>query len=144
MLLAKNIWAVYRITNDTLQISAEGDEWYELTLENGSIMQLEGAPAVPKNITYTSNPITTDVAWLEERDGKTVLLVSSSNANDSKEITKQSGINYPIRWLNSTTILYTVATAGETADYIVSTTNGQVKKVGDVTLSVYADSQYYY
>ncbi|HPD98898.1 MAG TPA: hypothetical protein PKV52_01375 [Candidatus Saccharibacteria bacterium] len=144
VLLAKNIWAVYRITNDTLQISAEGDEWYELTLENGSIKQLEGAPAVPKNITYTSNPITTDVAWLEERDGKTVLLVSSSNANDSKEITKQSGINYPIRWLNSTTILYTVATAGETADYIVSTTNGQVKKVGDVTLSVYADSQYYY
>jgi hypothetical protein len=143
VILAKNIWVIYRSDADKLYVSTEGDEWYTVSIADGKVQKLEGAPALPQNKVFVSNPTTKQIAWLEERDGKSALLVSETDGKQ-KEVNKQAGMTYPIRWLNDTTLIYTVANSQETANYIVSTSNGTVKKVGDVTVSVYADNQYYY
>lgn len=142
-LLAKNIWVIYRTDTNTLLVSTEGDEWYTVTIADNKVQKLEGAPALPQNKVFVANPTTKQIAWLEDRDGKSTLLVNSADGKQ-KEIIRQAGMSYPIRWLNDTTILYTVSTPQETASYIVSTENGAAKKVGDVTVSVYSDNQYYY
>ena len=144
VLLAKNIWSVYRNAQDNLQVNAEGDEWYEIAISTGAATKLEGSPPVPQNRLFIANTSNNEVAWLEERDGKVALLVADKNNTQGKEVIKQSGISYPMRWLTDTTLLYTVANAQETAHYIVSTKNSATKKVGDVTVSVYADNLYYY
>jgi hypothetical protein len=143
ILLAKNIWVIYRADAEKLFISTEGDEWYSITLSDGKVEKLEGAPALPQNKVFVANPTTKQIAWLEERDGKSTLLVNEKDGKQ-KEVVKQPGMSYPLRWLNDTTILYTIANSQETANYIVSTNNSTVKKVGDVTVSVYSDNQYYY
>lgn len=142
-LLAKNIWVVYRTDATSLLVSTEGDEWYTVGVSDNNVQKLEGAPALPQNKVFIANPTTKQIAWLEDRDGKSVLLVNDAEGKQ-KEVIRQAGMSYPLRWLNDTTLLYTVSTSGETANYIVSTSNGTSKKVGDVTVSVYSDNQYYY
>ena len=144
VLLAKNIWAMYRSAPGVLTVDVEGEEWYDITLADNTVKKLEGAPAVPQNNLYITNTASGSSAWLEDRDGKTALLVVNKDGSDAKEILKQAGITYPVRWLNDTTLLFTVANGQETADYVVSTLNGVSKRVGDMTISVYADNQYYY
>lgn len=144
VLLAKNIWAVYRNTQGNFQVSADGDEWFDIAINTGAVTKLEGAPPVPQNRLFITNASNGQVVWLEERDGKVALLVADKDKTDANEIIKQGGITYPVRWLNDTTILYTIANSQETANYVVSTSSKTTKKVGDVTVSVYADNQYYY
>ena len=144
VILAKEVWGVYRSSKDTLQISAAGDEWYEITLTDNKVTKLEGAPPLAQNKLYITNPTLTQSAWLEERDGKASLIVVDKGTNNQKEIIKQAGMVYPVQWLNDSVLLYTVSSPQETANYVVSTINGVSKRVGDVTVSVYNDNQYYY
>jgi hypothetical protein len=142
-LLAKNIWVLYRTDASTLLASTEGDEWYTISTVDDAVQKLEGAPPLPRNNVFVVNPTTKQIAWIEDRDGKGTLLVNGLDGKQ-KEVLRQAGMSYPLRWLNDTTLMYTVSTTQETATYIVSTMNGATKKVGDVTVSVYSDDQYYY
>ena len=144
VVLAKEVWGVYRSSKDTLQISAAGDEWYEVSLADSKVTKLEGAPPLVQNRVYSTNTSSTQSAWIEERDGKASLIVVDKNTNNQKELFKQAGMTYPIQWLNDSALLYTVSGPQETATYVVSTINGTAKRVGDVTVSVYNDNQYYY
>jgi len=144
ILLAKTIWSVHRSSVDTLQVSTDGDEWYEINLAQNKVTKLDGAPAIVQNRLYIKNASTGASAWLEDRDGKSALIVVDKETNNQKEVIKQAGMVYPLQWLNTTTLLYSISNSQETANYVVSTLNGKSKRIGDVTVSVYGDNQYYY
>ena len=141
-LLTKQIWAVYQQNFDTLQVNTEGNEWYEITKSSGKTIIMSGAPPILQTKQYAVSPSGAAVAWVEDRDGKTSILTAGTKDSTQTEIIKQQGVLAPIRWLSDDVILYTVVTPQETAHYVVSTTNGQSKKIGDVSVSPYASNGY--
>ena len=54
----------------------------------------------------------------------------------------QSGLAYPVQWVNSASVIYRVSTGSETADYAVSVLGGTAHKISDVAPSYgFAQSQ---
>jgi len=139
----QEVWSILRADYDTLQLSV-GQDWYELKL--GATSTTKGTP--PANPyddqSFEDDAKRTRSLWVDERDGKGVLLVRSSS--DGKDTTLQTlgGLVEPLRWLNNQTVVYRIVTNSETADYVISTEGGEAKKVTNVTNTGSAESFYYY
>lgn len=82
--------------------------------------------------------------WVDERDGKGVLLNYEHDTKQEKTLQAQGGIKSPIRWLDEDHVVYRVADGRETADYVMSLSGGEPKKVRDVTNTAGIDRWYYY
>ena len=77
------------------------------------------------------------------RDGKGTLLIYDIDAKSDQVLHSQSGLGYPMRWLNDTTVIYRVKTDQESADYAISIHGGKPVKIRDVTSSGGIDSWYH-
>ncbi len=106
--------------------------------------RINGAPADQKTRVYTNNAANTQSLWIDQRDGKGVLLSYDLATKQDKVLTGQSGLVYPVRWLNDTTAVYRINNDSETADYVVSLDGGEPKKIVDVTNTAGIDKWYYY
>jgi len=142
-LLDKETWRIFRNGYDTLVLSVE-DEWYDYKLGAQSPTKLNGAPASQQGRIYINGTDSSKSLWVDDRDGKGVLLsYDVSSAKDTALVSK-SGLTYPVRWLNATTAVFRIHTDQETADYVVSTRGGEPKKITDVTNTTGIDNWYYY
>ena len=81
--------------------------------------------------------------WVDDRDGKSVLLSYDTLARTDKALKTQSGITTSVKWLSNNTVLYRVHTDQETADYVISTDGGDAKKVTDVTNTINIEQGYF-
>ena len=142
-LLNKEIWSITRTDYNTLTMSA-GKDWYQYTLGSIKPEKISGAPADQKPRVYALGPDGKNSLWVDIRDGKGVLINYNIAKNDDVVLATQSGLSYPVRWLNETTAVYRIHTDSETADYVVSTKGGEPKKIVDVTNTAGLDRWYYY
>jgi hypothetical protein len=140
-LIGGNIWSVYRTEKDYLTVSAEGSKWYKVAIKEDKLETLNGAPAQLQDVKYFEYQ--DKIARIEQRDGKTELLVKASPNGEEKLVIRRSGISLPVLWLNDKTILFGVVTNDETARYVVSLQNNKAVKVGDNTASYYDGNLYY-
>lgn len=86
------------------------------------------------NPTETASSDGKQLAYIEERDGKTDLFVSASTGSDEKRLTTLGVVNVSVAPLWDASNLYLVIAVqrqGENAFYVVSTKGGQPKKVTD-------------
>jgi len=142
-LLDQEVWSMVRSAYDTISFST-GKDWYEYKLGGSQPSHTSGPPTDQRTRLYTNNSSNSQSLWVDQRDGKGVLLsYDLSNKND-KALTGQSGLTYPARWLNNTTAVYRVNNDNETADYAVSLNGGNPKKIVDVTNTSGIDRWYYY
>lgn len=139
----KEVWNLFRINYDKVSVSA-GQDWYELALGNDTLSKVGGAPNVLKSRIYVASPDNKQSIWIDERDGKTVLIAYSLDSKADKVLKSQSGIKNPIRWLDDDHIVYRVANGQETADYVLSLSGGETKKIKDVTNTAGIDRWYYF
>lgn len=129
------VWNIVRASFDTLHFRAvDGSfdtRW--LTQEKqGDVETLEGPPVVQNSRYYSTSPNGEQALWVDQRDGKGVLLkyVVSDGAEDA--ILTAPGLSEPVYWLNDRDIVYRIATSEETADYIISLDGGEPQKIADV------------
>jgi hypothetical protein len=143
-ILENETWNVFRTDYDTLTI-AVGRIWYEYKIggEEGP-SALNGAPAEPVSRMYIDGPDGVSSFWIDQRDGKGVLLRYDKQNQEDTVLVSQSGLSNPVRWLNSTTAAYRVHTEDETADYIVSLETKEPQKLIDVTDTSGVENWYYY
>lgn len=139
----KEVWNLFRTSYDKVSLSV-GQDWYELTLANDSLVKVGGAPTVLKSRVYVPGPDNKQSAWIDERDGKAVLISYSTDTKTDKVLQTQSGIKNPIRWLDADHIVYRVSNGQETADYVLSVSGGEPKKIKDVTNTAGIDRWYYF
>ena len=125
----KEIWTVVRSAYDTLQLQTP-DGWYKFTVD-GTLQKIDN-PGQFTSRSYIAGPKTLS-AWVDSRDGQGVLLTYDSASKKDTTVKMQNGLTYPIRWLNSTTLIYRVANNQEVADYAIGVDGGQAKKISDVT-----------
>jgi hypothetical protein len=139
----KEIWNLFRTSYDKLSVSM-GQEWFELTLSNDSMARINTAPPVQKSRLYADNPGNTHSLWVDERDGKGVLINFIKESKEDKVILSQAGLKTPVRWLGNNYLVYRIKTNAETADYIINLDGGSPRKIRDVSDSAGIDRWYYY
>ncbi len=140
---ADEIWNMYRTSYNSLTLSV-GQDWYEYGLTGNSSNKLPGEPANLRSRLYTDSPNGEYSLWLDQRDGKGVILAYDIKDNSDQEIQNQSGLKGPIRWLNNNSLVFRIGTEQETADYAVSLNGGDPKKIRDVTATADINGWYYY
>ncbi len=139
----QEVWNIFRTAYDTLDLSVQQD-WYEYKIGDVKARKLGGAPANLTGRVYIDSPNKKHSLWVDQRDGKGVLLAYDTNAKSDKTLQTKSGLNNPLRWLNDQTIIFRVHTDQETADYVMNINGGEPKKIRDVTNTLGVDKWYYY
>ncbi len=139
----KEVWNLLRTEYDKVNASV-GQDWYDLTLSTDGIVKATGAPSVLKSRVYTDGPSNQKSLWVDERDGKGVLVLYDTQAKQEKTIQSQGGLKNPVVWTDGTHVVYRIANGQETADYILSLDGGEPKKIKDVTNVAGVDRWYYY
>jgi hypothetical protein len=139
----QEIWTLLRSGYDSITFST-GKDWFEYKFGSAQPSRLNGAPVNQKPRAYTNNANNTQSLWVDERDGKGVLLSYDLGSKQEKVMTGQSGLTYPAHWLNNTTAVYRVNNDNETADYAISINGGAPKKITDVTNTSGIERWYHY
>lgn len=139
----QEVWNIFRTSYDQLTLAVE-QQWYSYKLGDKTPTKLAGAPANQVSRVYIGSPNTKNSIWIDVRDGKGVLLSYNLESQKDATVKSQSGLTYPVRWLNYSSVVYRVITDQETADYAVSINGGEPVKIRDVTNSGGIDRWYYY
>lgn len=127
----KQVSTLVRTSESTVMLETM-DGWYAYKIGDPTAHK-DDAPTDPyANRQYFMAPGGMKSAWLDNRDGKGVLLVSQQK-NDDKVIATAAGLGTPVRWLSKNTVLYRVNSNSETADYVKNIDGGEAKKISDVT-----------
>jgi|AntRauTorckE6833_2_1112554.scaffolds.fasta_scaffold00834_6 hypothetical protein len=141
--LENESWSVYRSSFNTLTI-ATSSRWYTYDIQADTSESIEGEPADLTSRLYVTSPDGSHNARIDERDGKGVILIRNGESGDETVLHEAGGLEYPLRWLNNSTIVYRMQTAQETADYVLSTDGGNPVKLKDVTATSGIERWYYY
>jgi hypothetical protein len=141
--LAQETWNIFRTSYDQFTMSV-GSQWYSYVIGSSAPTKLDGQPANLVSKVYVDSPDGKNSLWVDNRDGKGVLLAYSTSAKTDKVVQTQSGLSLPVRWISNNTVIYRVHTAQETADYAINLDGGPVRKLKDVTNTGGIDKWYYY
>ncbi len=136
------VWSIYRTSYDKFTLSV-GQDWYDNKVGSLTTTKLSGQPSALKSFVYVDSPDKKHSLWVDDRDGKGVLLSYDTVTKTDKIIKTQSGITSSVRWLNNSTIIYRIHTDQETADYVLSVDGGDAKKISDVTNTINIEQGYY-
>jgi len=142
-ILNQEVWNIFRVAYDKFDLSAD-QSWYEHKLGDTTANKLSIAPANPTNRLYADSPDNKHSLWIDQRDGKGVLLNYNTSTKTEKTLKSQSGLSNPIRWLNGNTLIYRIQTPQETADYVLSIDGGEARKIRDVSATGGLGHWYYY
>lgn len=142
-ILNKEVWNLFRTEYNKLTISVPS-EWFEYKLGDATANKVAGQPSVLKSRLYMNSPDGSHSLWVDQRDGKGVLLIYTVGDQAEKIIQNRSGLNAPVRWLNNNYVVFRVNNGQEIADYVMNLDGGDPKKIKDVTSTSGIDSWYYY
>lgn len=142
-ILSQEVWNLFRTSYEHLAISSD-KQWYDYKLGDKTPTKLPGQPANIKSRVYVTSPDGKKNLWVDNRDGKGVLLNFDPSSQDEQTLRSQSGLKTPVRWLSDTTVIYRINTEQETADYAMSLNGGEPKKIRDVSNTGGVDRWYYY
>ena len=139
----KEAWNLFRTSFDRISVSV-GQDWYDYDIPSGKYSKASGAPPALVSRLYVGSPDDSRSLWVEDRDGKGTLLAYDHSSKEDKALHAQSGLKNPVRWLDNDHLMYRVAGGPETADYVLSLSGGQPKKIADVTNTAGTDRWYVY
>lgn len=142
-ILSQEVWNLFRTSYDHLAVSGD-KQWFDYKLGDKAPTKLPGAPANLKSRVYIASADAKNSLWIDNRDGKGVLLDFEPATQNEKILRSQSGLKTPVRWLNDSTVVYRINTEQETADYALSLHGGEPKKIRDVSNTSAVDAWYYY
>lgn len=141
-LFNKQVWSLYRDKYDHFNLPVADNNWMQFSLGGGQASK-SGAPASQQSRLYQDSPDGKQSLWVDNRDGKGVLLAYNLSSKTDKTLVSQSGLTMPLYWLNNNYVIYRVQTDQETADYVFNLDGGSPRKIANVTNSS-GVAQWYY
>lgn len=142
-IFSQEVWNTFRTAYDRFVLSVQ-QQWYDFKLSDKAPVKLNSAPANQTSRVYVDSPDGKHSIWIDKRDGKGVLLVYDIATQKDNVLQSQSGLVYPVSWLNNNVVVYRVKTDQETADYAMNIDGGKAVKIRDVTNFGGIDRWYYY
>ena len=144
VLLGQEVWELLRVKNDRLMVNAANKKWYEQQIGEAKFSEMATVSTSAQNRLYIDGPNGEKTVWIDQRDGKGVLILEDTKTGDSKTLLSKGGLTYPIRWLSNKHLLVRVSNSQETADYVLNIEGGEPKKISDVTNTAATNRWYYY
>lgn len=138
----KETWSIYRTSYSQLDISVAQD-WYKMQIGESTAKKESNQPSNLTSRIYSDSADGARSLWVDQRDGKGVLVLYDRDSDKEKALVSQAGLENPVRWLNNTTLVYRIHTPQETADYVLNIEGGSAKKIRDVT-STYGVDRWYH
>ncbi|MEO8785023.1 MAG: DUF5050 domain-containing protein, partial [Candidatus Saccharimonadales bacterium] len=142
-LLPKQVWNIFRDSYSHFNLSV-GQDWYGYNLGDVIATKAVNAPANMGGRLYQDSPDGKHSLWVDNRDGKGVLLEYDLSKKTDKVLVSQSGLVTPIYWLSNNYVVYRIQTEQQTADYVLNLDGGQPRKISDVTATAGVSQWYYY
>ncbi len=143
-LLAQEVNNIFRDSYDTLDLAVGGD-WYQYKLGNSNAIKQNETPPNPSSRIYINNSDNSQSVWIDQRDGKGVLLNYNPNSSASDKVLQtQDGLIYPVRWLSDSVVIFRIHTPKETSDNVISINGGTSHKIKDVYNTTGIDRWYFY
>jgi hypothetical protein len=142
-ILNKEVWNIFRTSYDRLALAVQ-QQWYEVKLGETKAGKISGEPPSQTSRIYMDSPDSKRSLWVDNRDGKGVLLAYDTASKQDSVIRTQAGLKQPVRWLGANTIVFRINTESETADYALNLDGGEPKKIRDVTNTSGVDTWYFY
>jgi hypothetical protein len=129
-----NLTSVNQLVFSSQKKDEQALDWWQLNTDSSNQTQLEGEPAGLQDLVIRYSRDLSKAAWVEERDGKNVIVVRSlSGASESKIIATADSISSDINWIGNDTIVYYDNSPGQSSDFVISTEGGESHKISDVT-----------
>jgi Tol biopolymer transport system component len=139
----ENIWDVSRTGYENFTLQTETG-WLDYVLGENKTTKAAGEPSQTGLRVYVDSADRKHSLWVDTRDGKGVLLDYDVASKKDKTLKTASGISYPLRWLSANTVVYSIRTTQETADYVLNLDGGEAHKIKDVTSTKSDSGTYYY
>jgi len=141
--LDRQAWNIFRTDYDKL-VFALPDEWYDYTISSKMTKKLDGQPSNLTSRLYLDSPNGKQSLWLDNRDGKSVLIAYDTTTKKDKILLSKAGIKLPLRWISDDAVIIRVADSQQSADFGLSLSGGEPKKIRDVTDTNNNSNWYYY
>lgn len=139
----QEVWNILRQSYEKITFSV-GQQWYEYGLNDSKLSKLLGAPATNDSKIILDNSSNKLSAFVDQRDGKGVLLTYNKSDSKDKQLVSEPGLANPIYWLNDEVIVFRISNNNEVSDYAISALGGEKKRVANVTNTAGVDRWYYY
>ncbi len=124
-------WSIYRTAYNKLLFNTDDQKWYEK--DGDSDLKEVGQQPAPQALKFVDSKNGENTAWVEIRDGKGVLLKSSTEDIKEEQVVSLPGLNEVLYWVNDTSVVFRVISNSETADYLIDFTDNEPIKITDVT-----------
>ncbi|MCA9308838.1 hypothetical protein KC973_00520 [Candidatus Saccharibacteria bacterium] len=120
-----------RANYDQLTLYGTNSQYYSINAGSGSTRTIDRR--VDNDLHYGLNPNGAEVVWAETRDGQGTLLSRSTKQDNTRTVTKLSGLTSPVRFVTDRLAVVRVVTTTETADYLVDVPTTKTSKIVDVS-----------
>jgi hypothetical protein len=144
IVLERQSWTLFRTEYNRLVINTTKNGWFEYKIDSEETTELDGQPARLETRRYQDSADGKKAAWVDERDGKGVLLVYNRETKQEEVVYQAGGLSAPLRWINDDMIIFRINTTDESADYIVSLKGeSEPQKITDVS-NIEATGRWFY
>lgn len=130
-ILNQEVHAIVRTGYDTFSLGS-GNDWFVLKAGSTQAEKSQSSGAQVSRV-YAEAPGGGFSLWVDERDGKGVLIRYDKKTKEEKTLVERGGLKLPAYWLTDKYVVYRIADGKETADYILNTDGGEPRKIVDVT-----------
>lgn len=124
----EEVSSVLRSDHGTLSVQTAEGSWIRYDIASGNKTQIS-APGSLASRLYIDNDTRAKSLWISQG----VLRVHDTAAGKDTDVATMSGLTYPVQWIGGSAAVFRVSNATETADYAVSLSGGEPRKVADVT-----------
>ena len=140
---SKETYNIFRTDYNTVTINASGAYYtYKIGAAPNTLTPIAAPTTV--NRLYIDGFSNNKSLWVDNRDGKGLLLSYDKTAQKDTTLITQAGVKLPIFWLNDTDAIFRINDGKQTADYIVSVNGGEAKRIQDVSDTAGIGRWYYY
>lgn len=138
------VWTILQTNYDEVSFYDTQREWFMTDVHDLFANAIDTPPTQFSSRIYTNNQDDSTAIWVDQRDGKGVLLAHDTATGEDRVLWRQGGLRNPVRWLDEGHIVYRVVNDNEIADYVLSVDGGEPAKVVDVSDVSGYDRYYYY
>lgn len=116
---------------NTLEMQDSSGASFELIVSQHRTRPIDRRPG--SSVMIALNQSANQAAWSDKRDGQGVFILRSLGDSTERIVTQAPGLTNPIRFVSDHIAVVRVTTSVETADYVLDTSTGNMKKVVDVS-----------
>jgi hypothetical protein len=127
----REVWTGLRTSYNTIRLQTP-DAWYAYDLPSQKLTRTT-TPASITPYAFADDPTGRLSAWVDGTESKRTLRLYTIKNSTNATLATHDGLATPVRWAGQKAIIYRVANATETADYVVSPNGGKPRKLTDVT-----------